>query len=455
MDETFQVQGFTVCKLVGRGTQGSVYKAYTKTSPKTAVAIKVIDKSNLSRKGRDNLVSEIGILKKLKHKFIVDLVDFHWDDKYIYIVMEYCGGGDLSSVIKQRKCLPESSCQRFLQQLASAMLFLRQHNISHMDLKPSNLLVKGTNPPILKLADFGFAQHLEEDSKDKGLKGSPLYMAPEIFLSDQYDAKADLWSIGVILYEALFGRAPFSCESLEKLVVKIKEDVPVVIPPSNKLSSNCRDLLSRCLVRCPEKRIDFPDFFSHPFLDLEHLPDENSFQKASELVTRAVAADKAKKAEEAVELYEESLKYFLPLLHYETDLKRREKLRATVSGYKKRKEELRSRDCPSSSTDSHASLRALCRTSSSLQTGVDICISGEDYLRGGEMNLGLEKITTGLGLLVPALQQEPRGARRDILRREVTGWMEKAEKVKDVLASQSVSEECCDQSEEKLSCRLQ
>lgn len=66
---------------------------------------------------------------------------------------------------------------------------LRQHNISHMDLKPSNLLVKGTNPPILKVADFGFAQHLEEDSKDRGLKGSPLYMAPEIFLSDQYNAK--------------------------------------------------------------------------------------------------------------------------------------------------------------------------------------------------------------------------------------------------------------------------
>ena len=58
-----------------------------------------------------------------------------------------------------------------------------------MDLKPSNLLVKGTNPPILKVADFGFAQHLEEDSKDRGIKGSPLYMAPEIFLSDQYNAK--------------------------------------------------------------------------------------------------------------------------------------------------------------------------------------------------------------------------------------------------------------------------
>ena len=148
-----------------------MFKAYTKTAPKTAVAIKVISKSQLSRTGRDNLVTEIGILKKLKHKFIVDLVDFHWDDKYIYIVMEYCGGGDLSSVIKQKKCLPELACKRFLQQLASALQFLRRHNVSHMDLKPSNLLIKGNNPPILKVADFGFAQHLEEDCKDRGLKG--------------------------------------------------------------------------------------------------------------------------------------------------------------------------------------------------------------------------------------------------------------------------------------------
>ena len=156
---------------VGKGTQGSVFKAYTKSSPKTAVAIKVISKNSLSRAGRDNLVTEIGILKKLKHKFIVDLVDFHWDDKYIYIVMEYCGGGDLSSVIRQRKCLPELSCQRFLQQLASALQFLRQHNVSHMDLKPSNLLIKDNNPPLLKVADFGFAKHLEENSKDRGLIG--------------------------------------------------------------------------------------------------------------------------------------------------------------------------------------------------------------------------------------------------------------------------------------------
>jgi len=432
MDEGgLNLKGYTGCKFVGKGTQGSVFKAYTISLPKTAVAIKVISKNSLSRTGRDNLVTEIGLLKKIKHKFIVDLVDFHWDDKYIYIVMEFCGGGDLSTVIKQRKCLSEQTCKRFLQQLASALQHLRQNNVSHMDLKPSNLLVTSTTPPILKVADFGFAQHLEENSKDRGLKGSPLYMAPEIFLSDEYDAKADLWSIGVILYEGLFGKAPFSSDTLESLVVKIKEDVPVIIPRSRKISSECRDLLSRCLVRCPEKRIDFQDFFSHPFLDLEHLPNENSFQKASKLVNQAVVADRDKDTEKAIRLYEESLKYFHPLVYYESDARKREKLRSTVSGYQKRCQELKQRSESSGSNfDKQSRLAALCRTSSNLMTGVEICVQAEDYLAGGEIDMALDRLTAGLGVLVPALQQEPKGARRDILREEITTWMNCAERLK-------------------------
>lgn len=76
-------------------------------------------------------------------------------------------------------------------------------------------------------------------------------------------------------------------------------------------------------MRCPEKRIAFNDFFEHPFLDLEHLPGEDSFQKASKLVSLAVDADKEKNVELAVELYEKSLKYLRPIIYYETDLTRR------------------------------------------------------------------------------------------------------------------------------------
>ena len=440
MSDSIKLDGYTIGNMLGKGTQGTVFKAYTKSEPKRAVAIKCIYKNKLNKTARDNIITEISLLKKLKHRFIVELIDFHWDDKFIYIVMEFCGGGDLSRVIKLKKCLPEDQCQKFLQQLASALQFLREHNVSHMDLKPSNLIVKGSNPPILKMADFGFAQHLEADTLDKGLKGSPLYMAPEIFIKDQFNAKADIWSIGVILYEALFGKAPFSSDTLEELVPKIKEDTPIIIPRTRKLSSNCRDLLSKCLVRSPEKRIDLCDFFDHPFLDLEHLPGEDSFQKASKLVSQAVEADKEKNVELAVEMYEKSLKYFRPIIYYELDLNKRAKLQKTISGYEKRSQELQraligsENKTPVHRTYSrHEQLVHLCRTSTNLTTGIEICISGEDYQMEGELSTALDKITSGLGILVPALQVEPKGARRDLLRNAVTGWMERAEKIKEVM----------------------
>ena len=92
----------------------------------------------------------------------------------------------------------------------------------------------------MQVADFGFAQHLSEDGVERGLRGSPLYMAPEVFLQDEYTAKADLWSAGVILREALFGRAPWSSESLEQLVAKIKEDKPVTISSARHISQDLR-----------------------------------------------------------------------------------------------------------------------------------------------------------------------------------------------------------------------
>ena len=206
------------------------------------------------------------------------------------------------------------------QQLAVALRYLREHGVSHLDLKPSNLLVSGTQPPLLKVADFGFAQHLEENATERGLRGSPLYMAPEILLKDHFDAKADIWSVGVILYEALFGKAPFSSPTLEELMVRIKEEKVVEIPSRTPpLSSDCRDLLTRCLVRSPEKRIDFSDFFDHPFLDLEHFPDQDSVQRASKIASEAVAADKSKDRERAAELYEEALKHFRLILYYQVE----------------------------------------------------------------------------------------------------------------------------------------
>ena len=128
--------------------------------------------------------------------------------------------------------------------------------------------------PRLKLADFGFAQKFFNDQTKTALRGSPLYMAPEMILKKRYDAKVDLWSTGVILYECLFGKAPYKSTTVDELMSKIAEDAAIVVPDSPSISENCHDLLTRCLTRDPSHRISYEEFFQHGFLDLEHMPSD-------------------------------------------------------------------------------------------------------------------------------------------------------------------------------------
>lgn len=120
---------------------------------------------------------------------------------------------------------------------------------------------------------FSFAQHISLLGHSTTMKGSPLYMAPEIILQKRFDPSADLWSIGVILYECLFGYAPYRSKTMDDLLHKIKTKHPIQIPrvPS-RLSAPCEDLLTRLLVHDPAKRIAFDEFFAHDFLDMKHEP---------------------------------------------------------------------------------------------------------------------------------------------------------------------------------------
>ena len=111
----------------------------------------MVDKKTLNRASTENLLTEIEILKTMKHEHIVELRDFVWDDHYIYLVMEYCSGGDLSKFIKKKKVLPEFVAKYCLQQIASALKFLRENNVSHLDLKPQNILLSSKTSPVLKV----------------------------------------------------------------------------------------------------------------------------------------------------------------------------------------------------------------------------------------------------------------------------------------------------------------
>lgn len=155
------------------------------------MAVKCILLNTLSKFSQNNVITEISILKQLKHRFIVQMLDFQWDKNFIYMIFEFCPGGELATIIHLKRCFPEDIVQHFLQQLASAMQYFRSCNVSHMDLKPQNILISGIpfvnllnelntvtvwRNVVLKIADLGFAQHLSDEERATSFRGSPLYM---------------------------------------------------------------------------------------------------------------------------------------------------------------------------------------------------------------------------------------------------------------------------------------
>lgn len=141
-------------------------------------------------------------------------------------------------------------------------------SVLQRDLKPQNLLLSDHTPQaVLKIADFGFARHLQQHQLADTLCGSPLYMAPEILQSHKYDAKADLWSVGTILYELVVGRPPFNGSNHVALLHNIeRNEAKIPDQIARNLSAACVDLIYSLLKRDPVQRISFEEFFNHPFL---------------------------------------------------------------------------------------------------------------------------------------------------------------------------------------------
>lgn len=453
-----QLKQYILTEKLGSGSYATVYKAYKKTGLREVVAVKCILKSSLNKASTENLLTEIELLKNLKHQHIVELKDFLWDSKHIFLVMEYCGGGDLSHFIRSKRTLPERIVRKFLQQIALAMEYLRSNCVAHMDLKPQNILLTSNSNPIIKLADFGFAKTMVDGDELQVMRGSPLYMGPEIICLKSYDARVDLWSIGVILYECLFGRAPFASTSFKELGEKIWDSKPVELPPGVQVSDDCRDLLLRLLQRNPDDRILFEEFFTHPFVDLMHSPSPHCIVNAKKLVSDAIQKDAEGDYKTAVSLYCDALAFFVPAIHYETNHTKKEALRAKVREYIDRAEVLKQLLKPnrqiverSHSSDADETLANMIEESESLELKAAIRLiqaavkeeTKEDFSRA------LNHYEMALGAIIKLLPGEPKGTRKDLLVQQVDSWMSRAEEIKSYLAVQSLNSTLTDTSKQE------
>ncbi|CAA3018903.1 serine threonine- kinase ATG1c-like isoform X2 [Olea europaea subsp. europaea] len=276
------VGDYMVGKQIGAGSFSTVWHARHRVNG-TEVAIKEIITSRLNYKLRESLKSEIFILKKINHPNIIRLHDMIEECGKMYIILEYCRGGDLSMYINQQHGrIPEAIAKHFMRQLAEGLKILRENNLIHRDLKPQNLLLSTNDDnSVLKIADFGFARSLQPRGLAETLCGSPLYMAPEIMQLQKYDAKADLWSVGAILFQLVTGRTPYTGNNQIQLLQNIVKSTELQFPPDVKnLNPHCIDLCRKLLRRNPVERLTFEEFFNHPYLSMRR-PDK-SFRNTEE-----------------------------------------------------------------------------------------------------------------------------------------------------------------------------
>ena len=237
---------YKVIKLLGEGSYGKAFLCENQSTNLTCV-IKQIVVEGMSDKEKDDVFNEAAILGKLDHQNIIKLFEV-FDSKVpkhtLNIVTEYADGGDLAEKIKSQNNKPftEQEILDYFTQICLALKHIHEKKIIHRDLKSGNVFLMKSG--LVKLGDFGIAKGFQNTmDKAKTMVGTPYYLSPEIIENKPYDAKSDIWSLGVLLYEMMTFRIPFDANSLPNLSLKIMSGN--YSPPPSVYTKDLREIVSR------------------------------------------------------------------------------------------------------------------------------------------------------------------------------------------------------------------
>uniref|UniRef100_A0A8D8SF66 non-specific serine/threonine protein kinase n=1 Tax=Cacopsylla melanoneura TaxID=428564 RepID=A0A8D8SF66_9HEMI len=246
--------------LIGEGSFGKVFKAKHLELQKT-VALKIISKSGRSGKELSSLKHECEIQKHLAHPNIIKFIESHETAHEFVLITEFAHMS-LSQLLEQKKRLSEINCVQILTNLISALYYLHSNRVLHRDLKPQNVLLNKAG--IAMLCDFGFARSMAAGTHVlTSIKGTPLYMAPELIAERPYDHTADLWSLGCIAYEIHIGQPPFKTMSILHLIRLLKTR-EVTFPQD--VSPEYKDLVQGLLEKDASQRLSWPELLYHPLV---------------------------------------------------------------------------------------------------------------------------------------------------------------------------------------------
>ena len=260
---------YDVKQKLGNGKFGLVKLGVNKQT-KEKVAIKIMNKSKMDSSDIELMRTEIEILKICQHPNIIRLYDIFENIDYIYIIMEYCPGGDLFSYLENRNFkVSEERAAILMKKMCDAVFYFQSFfGVIHRDLKPENVLMTSDKDDgDLRILDFGLSKITVPNEKCTEPYGTLTYCAPEIILDEPYNKEVDMWSLGVMTYLMVSGRLPFNSEDENKIARKIAFDEPDFEKNScwKTLSSECIDFIKKLLCKDPKKRMIIEDAIKHPW----------------------------------------------------------------------------------------------------------------------------------------------------------------------------------------------
>ena len=276
---------YEIRQVLGKGKFGLVKLGIHRGNGRK-VAIKIINKKLVTAIDVQQVKTEIDILKIAKHPNIIQLYDVLENENYIYIIMEYCAGGDLFSYIEKRGFrLPETRAAEIIHKLSTAVFFLHEYGVVHRDLKPENILMTDNSPNAdIRLVDFGLGKIIGPGEMCTDPFGTFSYVAPEVLKEKPYSFKVDLFAIGIIAYLLVAGFLPFDHETSEKEIARQTVYEPTPFPTSvwKNISNEARAFVDNLLQKNPEKRMGIQEVLQHKWLQKYNSKEIISFKRRNE-----------------------------------------------------------------------------------------------------------------------------------------------------------------------------